>query len=209
MENLTIIILTLSQSLTQAQETILVLSKQLQALQVHTKVKTPPIKITTLYQKTKNSKLKCYWLTHGRTRRLYHTSATYNFPKTVHQLGATFGDKMGGIEKWYEEDKAREYDGGARNTLVEKINYNHHLSLIQTLPTISTQFPPQPQTNDPVADSGCTGHYLYDLTKSTVASIHQAQIPLKKISSQAKHAEIFPKLHSSLISLDNYVTMNI
>ena len=41
MANLTSINLTLSQILTQAQETILVLSKQLQALQVHTKVKTP------------------------------------------------------------------------------------------------------------------------------------------------------------------------
>ena len=44
MENFTIINLTLSQSLTQAQDTILVLSKQLQALQVHTKAKTPSTK---------------------------------------------------------------------------------------------------------------------------------------------------------------------
>ena len=36
---------------------------------------------------------------------------------------------------------------------------------------------------------------------STMASTHQAQIPLKKLSSQAKHAEIFLNLHSSLISI--------
>ena len=40
MENLTSIYLTLYQSLTQAQETTLVLSEQLQALQVHTKKNT-------------------------------------------------------------------------------------------------------------------------------------------------------------------------
>ena len=40
MENLTSINLTMSQSLTQAQETIMVLSKQLQALQTQEKAKT-------------------------------------------------------------------------------------------------------------------------------------------------------------------------
>ena len=44
MANLTRINLTLSQSLTQAQEKSLVLSKQLQALQVHTKTKKPATK---------------------------------------------------------------------------------------------------------------------------------------------------------------------
>ena len=34
-----------------------------------------------------------------------------------------------------------------------------------------------------------------------MASTHQAHIPLKHLSSQAKHAEIFPNLHSSLISI--------
>ena len=34
-----------------------------------------------------------------------------------------------------------------------------------------------------------------------MASTHQYQTPLKKLSSQAKHAEIFPNLHSSLISI--------
>ena len=103
---------------------------------------------------------------------------------------------------------------------MEKINYNHHLSLIQTLPTSSTQYPRQPHTNDPIDASGCTVHYLDDLTtivhtrepsenpinvklpsSSTIASTHQSQIPQKQLSSKAKHAEIFPKLHSSLISI--------
>ena len=103
---------------------------------------------------------------------------------------------------------------------MEKIKYNHHLSLIQTLPTSSNRYPPQPYTNDPKANSGCTGHYLDSLTtilhtrepsenpinvkllnSSTMAFTHQTQIPLKQLSSQAKHAEIFPNLHSSLISI--------
>ena len=108
MDNLTSINLTLSQSLTQAQEKMLVLSKQLQALQVHTKAKTPSTKRTALDQKTKDAKSKCYCWTHGRTRRMDHTSATCNFPKIGHQVGATFGEKMGGSEKWCEEDNARE-----------------------------------------------------------------------------------------------------
>ena len=56
MTNLTIINLTLSQSLTQAQETILVLSKQLQALQFQTKARTPSINRTSLCNKTKDAK---------------------------------------------------------------------------------------------------------------------------------------------------------
>ena len=48
MTKLTSINLILSQSLTQAQETILVLSKQMQALQVQTKTKTPSTKRTSL-----------------------------------------------------------------------------------------------------------------------------------------------------------------
>ena len=54
--NLTIINLTLSQSLTQAEENILVLSKQLQGLQVHTKTKTPATKRIALDKKTKDAK---------------------------------------------------------------------------------------------------------------------------------------------------------
>ena len=53
MENLTSTNLTLSQSLNQSQEKILVLSKKLQALQDHTKTKTPSTKRTALYPKTK------------------------------------------------------------------------------------------------------------------------------------------------------------
>ena len=104
---------------------------------------------------------------------------------------------------------------------MEKINYNHHLSLIQTLPTSSTQSPPQTHTNDPISDSGCTGHYLDALTtivhtrepsenpnqSKTPQLIHNgihtpSPDPTKKLSSQAKHAEIFPNLHSSLISIE-------
>ena len=48
MANLISINLTLSRSLTQAQEKILVISKQLQALQVQTKTNTPATKITAL-----------------------------------------------------------------------------------------------------------------------------------------------------------------
>ena len=60
MANLASINLILSHSLTQAQETILALSKQLQAIQVHTKAKTPSTKRTALDQKTKDAKSKCY-----------------------------------------------------------------------------------------------------------------------------------------------------
>ena len=108
MENLTRIYLTLYQSLTQAQETILVLSEQLQALQVLTKTKTSATKRTALDPKTKDAKSKCYYLTHGINHRIDHTSSTCNFPKTGHQLGANFGDNMGGRDKWCKKDKARE-----------------------------------------------------------------------------------------------------
>ena len=95
MANLFSINLTLSQSLSQSKEKILMLSKQLQALQVHTKIKTPATKRAELYPKTKDAELKCYCWTHGRTRRLEHTSTICNLPKTGYQVGATFGDKKG------------------------------------------------------------------------------------------------------------------
>ena len=60
MANLNITSLPLSQSLTQAQETLFVLSKQLQALQVYTRSKTPATKIIELDNKTKDVKYKCY-----------------------------------------------------------------------------------------------------------------------------------------------------
>ena len=59
MENLTSINLTLSKSLTQAQEKMLVLSKQLQTLQVHTKANTASTNRTALYQKIKDAKSNC------------------------------------------------------------------------------------------------------------------------------------------------------
>ena len=58
MANLTSIKLTLSQSLTQSQEKILVIFKQLKALQVHTKAKIPSTKRTALDKKTKDAKSK-------------------------------------------------------------------------------------------------------------------------------------------------------
>ena len=106
MANLNSINLTLSKSLTQAQEKMLVLYKELQTLQVHIKTKTSATERIVLDQKTKDANSKCYCWTHGRTRRLDHDSATYNFLNTGHQVGATFGHKMGGSEKCCKEDKA-------------------------------------------------------------------------------------------------------
>ena len=106
MANLISINLTLSHSLTQAQEKILVLSKKVQALQVQKKTKTPSTKITAIDKNIKDDKSNCYCWTHGRTRRLEHISATCNLPNTGHQLGATFEDKMEGSEKWFEEEKS-------------------------------------------------------------------------------------------------------
>ena len=220
MANLTSINLTLSQSLTQEQETILVNSKQLQELQVQTKAKTPATKRTSLDKKKKDAKSNWYWWTHGRTHRLDHTSTTYSFPKTGHWVGKTFGIKMGGSENWFEEYDSHKYYGGARNTIVDKINYNHNISLIQTLTTSIIWSSPRPHTNGPISESGCTLHYLDTLTKivhtreplkkpinvkipnsSAMAFTHQSQIPPNFLSNQAKHAEIFPNLHSSLISI--------
>ena len=103
---------------------------------------------------------------------------------------------------------------------MEKINYNHHLVLIQTLPTSSVISQPQPHTNEPIANSGCRGHYLDALTtvfhtrdpsensinmilpnSSQMASTHQDHKPLQNLSSQSKRVEIFPNLPSSLISI--------
>ena len=138
MANLTSISLTLSQSLTQAQEKILVLSKKMQALQVQTQKKTPATNRTALDKKTKDAISKFYCWNHWRTRRLDYTNATYEYPKIGHQVGVTFGNNMGRSKKRCEEYKAHKYYGGKRKTVVEKINYNHHLSLIQTFPNSST-----------------------------------------------------------------------
>ena len=73
MANLTSINLTLSQSLTQAQETILVLSKQLQALQSQSKAKKPSTKKPVFEKKTRDNKSKIYCWTHERTLSIDHT----------------------------------------------------------------------------------------------------------------------------------------
>ena len=97
MANLTSTNLTLSKNLTQAQEKLLVISEQLQALQVQTKTKIPATNRTALDKKTKGVKYKCYFWIRGRSCRLDHTSATCNLPKIGHQVRETFGNKMGGI----------------------------------------------------------------------------------------------------------------
>ena len=107
MENLTSINLTLYQRLTQAQETILVLSKQLWVLQTKAKAEIPTTETPVLDKKTKETKSKCYCWTHGRTCSLYRTSTIFVFPKIGHQVGATSGNKMTGIEN-FKEDKAHE-----------------------------------------------------------------------------------------------------
>ena len=38
-------------------------------------------------------------------------------------------------------------------------------------------------------------------SSSTMASTHQSKIPIHNLSSQSKHAEIFPSLHSSIVSI--------
>ena len=76
MANLTSINLPLSQSLMQAQEKILEISKEIQALHTHEKAKIPTAEIPLLNNNTKETKSKCYCWNHGRTRRLDHTSAT-------------------------------------------------------------------------------------------------------------------------------------
>ena len=172
--------------------------------------------------------MECYFYTHGKTCRFDHTSATCNFPKTGHQVGSTLGNNTGGSEKWCKEDKANEYDGGAINTVVEKMNYNHHLSLIQTLPNSITRSPPQPHANDPIADSICRGKYLDSLTKifhtrepsenpinvklpnsSKMASTHQAQIPLKNYQFKQKIKKCFPSSTPVSSQLDKFVMMNV
>ena len=66
---------------------------------------------------------------------------------------------MIGSGKWCKEDGNHGLDGGAIKTFKEGINYiQKHLSLIHALPNSSTRPPPKPHTNDPVEESGCTGH---------------------------------------------------
>ena len=68
---------------------------------------------------------------------------------------------MGGSGKWCKEYWKHEQDGGTRKTFKEDKNYSQqNISLINTLPNISTQPSPKSHPNDPNVDSGCTGHYL-------------------------------------------------
>ena len=73
MLNLTIINLTLYQILNQAQEKILVLSKQLQDLQAQLKKNKPTTEKLVIEKKTRDKKSKSYCWTHGRTRGIEHT----------------------------------------------------------------------------------------------------------------------------------------
>ena len=92
--------LSLSHSLAQAQETIVMLSKKLQALQAHSKANKPTTEKPLLKKKTRDNKSKSYLWTHGSTRILDHNIPTCQYPKTVHQLVTTLENKMGGIDKW-------------------------------------------------------------------------------------------------------------
>ena len=75
-KNLKNINLTLYQSLTQAQEIILVLYKQLQALQTKTNSKKPATEKPATDNKQHLKKSKRYCWTHGRNHSLDHTSVT-------------------------------------------------------------------------------------------------------------------------------------
>ena len=96
MANLKSINLKLSQSLTQAQEPVLVLSKQLQELQAHTNAKKPATEKPATDTKTRDNKYKNYFQTYGRIRSLDHTIPIYCYPKKGYQVGATLENKMGG-----------------------------------------------------------------------------------------------------------------
>ena len=74
--NITRINTTLYQSLTQAQEAILVLSKQLKTLQAQIKTEKPETK-----KKHYRNKSNIYCWTHIRTRSLDHAIQTCRFPK--------------------------------------------------------------------------------------------------------------------------------
>ena len=75
MDKITSIKLTLSKSLTKAQEEILVLSKQLHALQSQAKANTPTTERLVLDNKSRDTKSKRYCWNNERTRSLDHTRA--------------------------------------------------------------------------------------------------------------------------------------
>ena len=80
MENLKRINLTLSHILTQAQETILVLFKHLQALQGQTNAKKLATEKPDTDNKIRGNKSKRYFWTHRSTHILDHTSPTCRYP---------------------------------------------------------------------------------------------------------------------------------
>ena len=73
MANLTIINITLSQSLTQAQDTIMMLSNQLQALEAQSKAKKQTTKKLVLDKKKGEIYPKNYFQNHRSNRSLEHT----------------------------------------------------------------------------------------------------------------------------------------
>ena len=91
----------------------------------------------------------------------------------------TLDTRIGGSVKYCKEYGTHEYDGGARDTFKEDINYRkQHISLIKTIPNSSTQPLPKPYANDPIYDSGCTGHYL-DALPTIVNTREPSENPIK------------------------------
>ena len=89
MSNHTRINLTLSQSLTQAQEAILLLFEQLQTLQAHMNSKKSVTEKPATENKNSLNKSKRYFWTRVRTHNIYHTSPTCNWKKELHQVGGS------------------------------------------------------------------------------------------------------------------------
>ena len=108
MENITSINLTLTQSLTKVQETILVISKQLKALQAQKNTKKPATEKPETDNNQYLNKSKRYWWTHGRTHSLNHTSAACRYLNKGHQIGATLDSRMGGSDRWCKEYQTHE-----------------------------------------------------------------------------------------------------
>ena len=86
-------------------------------------------------------------------------------------------------------------------------NSQERLGLIRTIPNSTTLPPLKPHPNNPIAYSGCTGHYIYALTttannmepsvnlikaklsnSSPFESTKQSQLRLQNVSKQAKHS---------------------
>ena len=67
-------------------------------------------------KKTRDKKSKSYWWTQGRTLSIDHNIPACLYPDIGHQVGATLENNMVEKGRWCNEEKAREYDGGGRNT---------------------------------------------------------------------------------------------